>query len=108
MSRVRHSDHLRQLLARLVRGWQAFPLRYAERMPKSNLPDDHRRALELLAGTADGYTEASLMAHGLSSNLLAELIHAGLATVDTERSGGEPVEVQRIRITVAGWRALER
>jgi hypothetical protein len=79
-------------------------------MPKSNLPDDHRRALALLAGTADGYTEASLMAHGLSSNLLAELIHAGLATVDTESStaSGEPVEARRIRITVAGWRALER
>jgi hypothetical protein len=79
-------------------------------MPKPNLSDDHCRALELLAGTADGYTEASLMAHGLSSNLLADLIHAGLATVDTERSitSGEPLEVRRIRITVAGWRALER
>jgi hypothetical protein len=79
-------------------------------MPKPNLPDDHRRALELLAGTADGYTEATLMARGLTGNLLAKLIRAGLATADTERSmaSGKPVEVRRIRITAAGWRALQR
>jgi hypothetical protein len=76
----------------------------------SDLPDDHRRAPELLAGTTDGYTEAVLMARGLSGRLLAELILAGLATADTERSmaSGKPVEVRRIRITAAGWRALER
>ena len=51
------------------------------RGPKPN----SRRALEFLAGSPDGMTEANLLAHGFMVDLLADLIHAGLATVKTER-----------------------
>jgi hypothetical protein len=38
------------------------------------------RALELLAASPNGATEAILVAHGLSIDLLVELVRAGLAT----------------------------
>jgi hypothetical protein len=53
-----------------------------------------RRALELLAGSPDGCTEAILLAHGFPVGLLAKLIDAGLATAHAERMmvGGRPME----------------
>ena len=42
-------------------------------------PDRHR-ALELLSGSPDGMTEAILLAHGFTIDVLADLIRAGLAT----------------------------
>src|SRR5262245_20400492 len=41
---------------------------------------DRRRALELLDTARDGCTEAIFLAHGFKSEMLAELISAGLAT----------------------------
>jgi len=41
---------------------------------------DRRRALELLAASHDGATEAIMLAHGFTVELLVELIRAGLAT----------------------------
>jgi hypothetical protein len=38
---------------------------------------DRRRALELLAGSRDGCTEAIMLAHGFSIDLMVELIKAG-------------------------------
>jgi hypothetical protein len=35
------------------------------------------RALELLAASPEGYTEAMLLAHGISVELMADLIHIG-------------------------------
>jgi uncharacterized protein (DUF1501 family) len=69
---------------------------------------DRRRALELLAGSHDGCTEAHMLAHGFSTDLLLELINAKLATAQSERTvaGGRWVEVIRFRITEAGRRAL--
>ncbi len=58
---------------------------------------DRRRALELLAGSRDGMTEAMLLAHGFTVDMLVDLIRAGLATANTER----------IRITDAGQRTHE-
>jgi hypothetical protein len=69
---------------------------------------NRRRALELLAGSRDGMTEAMLPAHGFMVDMLVDLIRAGLATAKTERmvAGGRPMEVARVRITDAGRRSL--
>jgi hypothetical protein len=44
-----------------------------------------RRALKLLTGSTDGCTEAILLAHGFTVDMLAGLIRAGLATAQAER-----------------------
>ena len=77
-------------------------------MPTLKLTRPHRRALELLAGSAAGMTGSVLMAHGITRTLLAELILDGLASADTERTraGERLVAVQRFRITEAGRVAL--
>jgi hypothetical protein len=41
---------------------------------------DRRRALELFAGSRDGYTKAILRAHGFSIDLMVELVKTGLPT----------------------------
>jgi hypothetical protein len=69
---------------------------------------DRRRALALLATYPDGMTEALLLAHGFSTELLVELIGAGFATAHAERMAVGPrrLEVVRVRITEAGRQAL--
>jgi hypothetical protein len=71
-------------------------------------PATRRRALELLAGSADGMTEAMLVAHGFTVEQMVELIRAGLATATTGRviAGGQRREVAYVKITEAGRRAL--
>ena len=49
---------------------------------------DRRRALELLAGSRYGYTKAILRAHGFSTDMMVELVKAGLATTKRERMAG--------------------
>ena len=68
---------------------------------------DRRRALDLLAASADGCTEAVMLAHGFSIDIMVELINAGLAT-KPERIlvGGYQEERTRVRITEEGRRAL--
>jgi hypothetical protein len=75
-----------------------------KRRPKPN----RRRALELLASCRDGCTEAIMLAHGFSIDMMVELVNAGLASVTTERmvAGNHRIEVARVRITEAGRRAL--
>jgi hypothetical protein len=69
-----------------------------------------RRALELLEASIDGCTEAIMLSYGFKSELLVELINAGLATATIERMvvGGRPVKVVRMRITAAGRRTLSK
>jgi hypothetical protein len=71
---------------------------------------DERRLLELLAGSADGYTVALLRAHGFTVALMVDVVRAELATAKAERvfAAGKPVEITRVRITDAGRRALAR
>jgi hypothetical protein len=71
-------------------------------------PATRRRALELLAASPDGATEAIMFAHGFTIDLLVELVRAGLATAKAERvmAGGRSMQVTRVRITEAGRRAL--
>jgi hypothetical protein len=67
-----------------------------------------RRALELLAGSPDGCTEAIMLAHGFTEALLNDLMRAGLATAHVDRmmTGKRPMEVLRLKITDAGRQAL--
>ena len=69
---------------------------------------DRRRALELLAASPDGCTEALMLANGFTAELLVELVRAGLASAHAERmvAGGKMMEVARVKISEAGWQAL--
>ena len=80
------------------------PRRRAHRHPKP----DRRRALELLAASPDGCTEAILAAHGFTVAQMVELVRAGLAAATGERviAGNRSMEVARVKITAAGRRAL--
>ena len=62
----------------------------------------------MLAAFPDGATEAILLAHGITVEMLADMVRAGLATAKAERvvAGGRSMEVVRVRITEAGRRAL--
>ena len=70
-----------------------------------------RQALELLEASIDGCTnEAIMLAYGFKTELLVELVNAGLATASIERmvTGGRRIEVTRMRITGAGRQALTK
>ena len=69
---------------------------------------ERRRALELLAASPDGCSEAIMLAHGFPVPLLVDLCIAGLAIATPERmvAGGRPVEVVRMKITEAGRQAI--
>ena len=69
---------------------------------------ERRRALELLAASPDGCSEAIMLAHGFPVPLLVDLCIAGHAIATPERmvAGGRPVEVVRMKITEAGRQAI--
>jgi hypothetical protein len=69
---------------------------------------ERRRALELLAASPDGCSEAIKLVHGFTVDFLVDLIRTGMATTRTERvvGGGRAMEVARVRITEVGRRAL--
>ncbi len=69
---------------------------------------DHRRALQVLAASPHGCTEALMLAHGFTLDLLAALVSGGLATAHTERmrAGKRTMDVARVKITEAGRRML--
>jgi hypothetical protein len=77
---------------------------------KRRLSQKARQALGLLAVDQRGLAEALLLTYGFTRDLLAGLVHTGLATAQRQRVkvGGETTEVVRIRITEAGRSALER
>jgi hypothetical protein len=94
MSKVR-SAHLKR------------PTASQRRRPKP----DRRRALELLASCPDGATDTLLMAaHGLTTEMLVDLIRDGLATGQTEHLviAGHATEIMRVRITDAGRKMLSK
>jgi hypothetical protein len=70
---------------------------------------DRRRALELLAASNDGATEAIMLAHGFTVEQLVELVRSGLASATPERvvAGKRAMQMTRVRITEAGRRALK-
>jgi hypothetical protein len=72
---------------------------------KRPLGPQQRLALQLLAGTPFGATEATMVANGFTRQMLVGHNRAGLATAQHERAGGQLVG--RLKITEAGRRALE-
>ena len=69
-----------------------------------------RWTLEILAAAGlRGCTGATLLAHGFSVDMLADLVHDGLATAHrpTMRVGRRKIQFARIMIADAGRRALE-
>jgi hypothetical protein len=81
-----------------------MPHPYRRRGPKP----DRRRALELLAASPEGCTEALMFTNGFTAELLVELVRAGLASALAERmvAGGKQIEVARVKISDASWQAL--
>jgi hypothetical protein len=69
---------------------------------------DELRLLDMLAGSADGSTDALLAAHGFKLDVLIRIASADFATATPERTlaAGKPVETTRVKITDAGRRAL--
>ena len=71
------------------------------------LAASRRRALAVLADSPDGCTEAIMLAHGFTAELLIALVQDDLASVISERRGGsKQVELIRFKITEAGRQAL--
>jgi hypothetical protein len=69
---------------------------------------DQRRALRLLAGSPLGVTEANMLAHGFTIEMLYALVRDGLATAEQRetRAGRRPIKVIWLTITDAGRQAL--
>jgi hypothetical protein len=69
---------------------------------------DRRRALELLAASRDGCTEALMLANGFPIEMLVELIVPGSRPPRPNAWSrvGKQIEVARVRITDAGRRVL--
>jgi hypothetical protein len=89
--------------------WPAYPQQPAERRRRGPKPD-RRRALELLASSPDGCSEAIMLARGFTVEQMDELVHAGLATTNAERVAmvGRTIEVAKMRITEAGRSTLSK
>ena len=80
----------------------AYP---SKKLTRPLLTKDGRRVLELLVGSArQGCTEAFLLAHGFTVDLLADMVRAGFATAQIERvrAGGQPIEVTRVSKSAFG------
>ena len=69
---------------------------------------EQNRALRLLAGSPHGCTEAIMLAHGFTDEILGRLVMNGLATAapGIMYAGNRPIEVTRLMITDAGRQAL--
>lgn len=75
------------------------------------LSREQRRALKMLADAPRGLSqEVLVITHGFSAEMLAGLVLVGLATVVTETKTvhqGLTIDIERIRITIQGQRAVE-
>ena len=63
----------------------------------------------MLASKPHGAAEDLLvLGHGFDSDMIAGLVHEGLPAAKREslKAGGKTIEVVRIMITGAGWKAL--
>ena len=71
---------------------------------------EQERALKLLASSRHGLNEELLLrGHGISRGVLSSLVRRRLAAREREvvMAGGKAIEMVRLRITVAGRRAIE-
>jgi hypothetical protein len=73
------------------------------------LTERHRQVLEVLAIAPHGRGVNALLTLGFKLETLAHLVRRELATVriETVEKGDSKIEVARVQITDAGWRALE-
>jgi hypothetical protein len=72
-----------------------------------SVSDAQARALTLLARSPRGCPESLLVhGHGVSIEILVQLINAGLAKVRVERVSRPAMEVTHVEITDAGWEAI--
>src|SRR5260221_13555359 len=71
-------------------------------------PATRRRALELLASSPAGCSEAVLRAHGFAVDQVVAVVRAGLAAAGIERvvAGGRPIEGAPVGVTDRGPRTL--
>jgi hypothetical protein len=69
---------------------------------------EKNRALRLLAGSPHGCTEAIMLAHGFTIEMLTGLMRDGLATAapGIMYAGKRPITVTRLRITDIGRQML--
>jgi hypothetical protein len=76
---------------------------------KRRVGTEQRRALQLLASIPFGTNEAVMFTHGFTRRTLADLVRAGLATIERERvnTKGKAIAAGRVRITAIGRSALE-
>jgi hypothetical protein len=67
----------------------------------SKLTDEQRRALQLLARSPNGCTEALMMAHGFESAMLGDLALDGFAVAVDHRTmaGRRRIKITWLRIT---------
>jgi hypothetical protein len=74
----------------------------------AKLTDEQRRALQVLARHPAGCTEATILAHGLSIDLLGTLVFVRLATMQPNATevGGRKKIVVWVNITAAGRQAI--
>lgn len=75
-----------------------------------SLCTEQRRVLEILAAVGlRGCDKAALLAYGFRIDMVADLVHEGLATARCEimRTSARKIRIVRVRITDAGRRALE-
>jgi hypothetical protein len=83
--------------------------RWRETLVKANvaLTPDQRHALEMLAGSAHGCTEATLRTHDFGVRLLTGLVRAKLAVATPEhvKADGRTLSFVRVEIAEAGRRA---
>jgi hypothetical protein len=72
------------------------------------LNDEQRRALQLLARSSNGCTEAIMLAHGFTIDMLGELGAGGLLRVDIHNAhaGGRAKFIVWMEITAAGRKAI--
>jgi hypothetical protein len=82
------------------------PTRQMPRPLRRRPKPDRRSALELLASCRDGCSEAIMIAHGFSIDMMVELRRARNRERRARVAGGRPIEVARVRISEAGRRAL--
>jgi hypothetical protein len=72
----------------------------------SKLTDEQRRALQLLARSPNGCTEALMLAYHFTIDMLTELSIDGFLSVHQERVVGRSEMVVRMKITAAGRREI--
>src|SRR5262249_44193389 len=97
---AQHCPGLREVGEARRRTAKAFAVKLIQRarifwMQQRSPNPRHRRALELLAASRDGCTEATMVAHGFTIEMMVDLVCDGLASAHVERvvAGNHTIEV---------------